>query len=856
MPDFFAERNFIGTDHSALHQNARLAVHVALFLGDTQDRDGSWPGSHLAQRLRYTCHALEALQLLGAYAFPAVIDRGQHWLINLAEEISDAADEWTTVRLHPSRFKTLAKLRALGDAQVQQELVEACKRVNDQGQLSNIIQDPMLGSIILSDCLLELSNGEVSPALRQEVLERTLPAIETALAQWCEKPNRSEDAPRYIDTIGSASYAFDILLRTGRSQIGSPYCTAVRNEILNTLASAQTMGTVSKDLLYSAIQAGLHFRHDEQVRNVVEAFFDNLRFRYDDNQIQRQDRNDELQPLVLRALLTYGDQEFSAYLEGMLWNNMHERINQDRVRQEKEQRQRFEELIRRRTQIRITQVTELSGGLTDARVFRVDYDLDPYQIHDENGANGPRFSVHSIVVKTGSRARLNDSVQRYMDLRSDVRHYFAQHTQQPEIVETGPFAPAYLILEDLSPQYRTLREIFSEIDRHSLSAEARETIQHCTKTIVQSLFGLYTKTQRRSGDVVGLQISRLYLSRLDRSLIDMCKPGKVGRVKDFLSGFWLRDKRFDSIETYQARLYHHRDMLRPPCLMLMHGDCHGRNIMLDSGHEHMKLIDLDKLDAFGDYIMDFALLIEDMALFRRLFDKEYRHYLRTEQIELPVDRVAIDYPPFVTELGLLFQELLLQHVDAYAQELNDTHYRVRLWLAIALYLLRLVEKESDAPHAIVVYVEAVKLLDALVEYLDRGKALPPIPIEKEHPKPADVAQIVQAGPADAELAEFHQLVMNLQTQSAEPIRYDVRSDGRSIRYFFGREREPFAILDGKRRPPGVLLTCPVTVLEAAPGYVQSIRTAGAFHSVIRPPDNYSLETVHQLLEKAVRHLLN
>ncbi len=371
--------------------------------------------------------------------------------------------------------------------------------------------------------------------------------------------------------------------------------------------------------------------------------------------------------------------------------------------------------------------------------------------------------------------------------------------------------------------------------------------------MAQNLFDIYRKPRRKESDVVGYQVARLYFMRLDRALIAMCRPEKFPRLKDFFRGFWHGGRRYDSIERYQTLLYRYSEALRPPSLMLMHGDCHGRNVMLDDCYEQIKLIDLDKLDPAGDYILDMGLLIEDVALFRRIFDETYRAYLRPDEIDVSADGAEIRYPHLVGEVAAHFQAVLLHHLEPFAAELGDKNFRLRLWLSIALYLLRLVDKVTDLRHGAVLYAEAIKLIDALVYHLETGQPLPPIPIPRES------AHGAESGPALAwtpETLALQAAVLAQASAAGLEVRSAVRSNGRSVAYFVGRPDEPFAIIDAKRQPPGILLRCDLAVLEDHWGYAEAVAGAntarpGAPRSVIRPPSGYDSDAVRAMLGRAL-----
>ncbi len=849
MHTIFCNQHYSSTDRTPADQNARLATHIALYLRATQENDGRWRGANIAHELRYTCQALEALHLLNFQAFHPRIDTGLHWLINLGEQLTKDSDDWSTVRLHPSRFKTLARLGDFSDEQVLADFDELCEHINSRGLLNGVMQDQIRGSIVVADCLLDLAaQGPINQEW-QAVLDSILPAVQHELHLWAANPAQ-RDRDRLINTVGEASYAADVLLRSGYLEPGGAAAAAIHTAMLGEIERHEPSAPLPKDTVYSAIQLAAHFGAAAATQAGLERFFRAMRVRYDRNQMQREERNADVQPLMLRALLTYSGETLRDHMVGYMLDSAFEAVSQTETQAAAERNRQFEQLVRKRTKILIRDVVELSGGISAARVFRVNYAVDANGLADMPESSRARFEVHSVVIKSGTRADLQQSVDRFQQLRADIQPYFAQHSRHPEMLEASPYAPAYLILEDLTEEYVTLRQIFGNLDRHKLSANDRNILAKVTDTVASSLFDIYRRTQRRESDVVGIQVSRLYLSRFDRALLEMCKPEKYPRLKEFFRGFWFGATHYGSIESYQARLYRHLDRLRPPLLMLMHGDCHGRNIMLDECYEQIKLIDLDKIDYAGDYVMDLALLIEDAALFRRLFDESYHYYLRPEQIELPTAGVQINYSPFVSEASTQFQHLLCARLDAFAREIGDEGYRARLWLAIAIYLLRMVEKAGEIRTGAVLYVEAVRLLHVLVEHLDTGKPLPAIPITRAA-APAPAAVQTQLPPG-SELEQFHDLILTCAQECAVPLRASLRMDGKSVRYFIEGESEPCAMLDGRRQPPSVLLRYPAEQLADQHGYIQTIRETGVFHTVLRAPEPYDLQIVRELLLNALR----
>lgn len=836
-------------DQTELEQNARLAQDIVMLLRTEQQRSGEWPGRDLGHALRYTCHALEALHLLEGRAFPRAVRNGCHWLLNLPDEIDEGSSAWVNVRLHPSRFKTLAKLGEFNDEKLLEDFVELCGRVGNDGLLNRVLEDQLLGSMIVVDCLLELGDHAKSFSFFERVMHATLPAIESGLRKWCGSDVTMQGSG-LVDNVGEASYAMDLLLRCNYIDLTNPLCATVRQAMLDALAYDRNVRMLEKDALYSAIQLSLYYADAPFVTDAIRQFHRHLRMRFQQGDVQRWIKQEDVQPLILRTLLTCGREKIVDCLITNLWEDVY--TSQQQIDQEKrsERNRRFEQIIRHRTKIDIRNVQELTGGITTAKVFRVEYVISEDVMLDSShmrGNNGAR-----IVIKTDERGALEQSIERYKSLPVAIQHYFARHVLTPEVLEPIVFAPVSMVLEDLTEEYVTFREILNEVDKRRPSPDDKDRLLLATAAITRSLFDIYTKTRRPGDDAAGFQTSRLYHSRLDRSLLDMTAHNHFPRLKDFFQGFTLinvsgGEEHFKSIGYYQQAIYRHLGRLRPPCLVMMHGDCHSRNIMIDNCYERVKFIDLDKIDLYGDYILDIALLIEDVALFRRFFDDKYRFFLRPEDIDLEADRTRIAYPTRVTETAMLFQQALLDQVAEFAQRCGDSHYRERLWFATALHLLRLVEKQVDLRMGAALYVEAIRLLDMLVGHWNDHRPLPQVPISPHATRSKMVAEHLQI---------LHAVIAGVNIRDSRNVTYDLRANGAVIRYFVSDVEPPFAIMDGKSSSTRLLLACPPEVLWSVGAEAQAINE-GMFQSVI-VLDLASQEVgklVEAVTEVALRHVL-
>lgn len=852
MLSFFADQNYSDPTATALDNNSRLALHITLFLRETQQRpDGCWAGQHMGAKLRHTCHAIEALHLLQWQAYKGQIELGLDWLLNLPDPAAHFDDEQEKFQYHPSRFKTLAWLGHFQNRAVLDDFEELGSHIRQDGLLYNVIDKQILGSIIYADCLTLLQPGEIMPAWqRNQTL--VLAAVRGELTNWCRRRN-GEETTSLITTLSDASYAVDILLRSGDDALTSTIVEQIYQEICAHIENAPSLGYLSSDILYCVIQLATHFGDRPKARIVLDQFFANLRMYYDRRELANDKRIAMLHPLVLRAMLSYGGKELCDHMLARLLNREREAINQAKSAADSRMVE-FEALIRQKTRITIVKAEMLSGGISDAQIYRLHYELAIESLLEPTESNRAKLTPPSVVVRADSPEAIHRAVYLYQRLPAKIQHLFAQHAGEPTIFEAEMDARAFLILEDLTNTYSTFRDFFDRIDRAHISNENREKLHRACRTLVRELRILYTETKKENNEFVGTQLSRLYFSGFERYLIRLGRPGYFPRLKPFFDGFWLADaKHFSSFEYYQSRIDHHKEKLKIVRLMTVHGDFHARNVMLDECQDTLKLIDLDKLEENGDYILDFAQLLEDIAAFRFIFDENNRQYLRTDTIDFGSGQNHITYPPFGTDATRLFQEWLLAEIAAFADAIEDVNWKQRFWLGTAMHLMSLINKQHDVQHAAVLYVEAVRLLDELVQSLDSQTALPAIPFRAEHPIddfPSAADETVQTL-----LMPLHESILALESTLRHPISVDIKPSGKMMRYFLDKETRPVIVIDGKKNPPKVLLGGDQQGIDDPRGLLQETAGGGFFQRYInvdKPADiQYVADIVAQLLRQMI-----
>lgn len=299
----------------------------------------------------------------------------------------------------------------------------------------------------------------------------------------------------------------------------------------------------------------------------------------------------------------------------------------------------------------------LLGGLSEATVTRLTM---KWQTVAQAVSPSTRLTIASAeptlgstVIKVGKWAELAQTKAAFTQISSDYQRYFVQIFSGPHWFDpdsSDRHKQAYLLMEDLAG-YVTLYEALCRANLY--------TVQAITEQLVMFLKQIYHSST--SGQQPRNLIEELYLCPIERML------AKLYRFRAYLLGF-------DEIATNIHGLL---TCLRKRCLIdesfsptIMHGDLHLRNIMLreirpETGDIDFRLIDLNKFRPAGDLAYDLGELIVDIET-----------------------RYATDCLPYSV---LSLQETLVTAIDLDAQQRGDRSFAMRLALAKARSLLKLIE---------------------------------------------------------------------------------------------------------------------------------------------------------------------
>ncbi|HLF25663.1 MAG TPA: hypothetical protein VJG32_04955 [Anaerolineae bacterium] len=830
---------FATTGITEYQKNADLAIYLLNYLEQTCDPyDHIWPGDQLIRTVQYTCHSLEALDLLN---FKGVTDHlagpAIDWLLDppLARDLPP--EDRRALRIYPSRFKTLAQLGRFDPDRLAADFADISQLLDlSTGWIRNApyALNPPLITMIWVDTLFHLERlGLLDPTwLAQR--ERALQAIATAFEGWVNQaafalaftsasaPASLSDRlglsrPGEIVNSGDASYAFALLIQSGKFAADAPVIAQAR-QLLTTAIRGRRLGEIRHtDLLYCGIQLRTYFPAETDTREVVEAFVEELRERYQNNECQREAIS--FHALVLRLLAAHHGERLREAILEKLWLQTRELAEAEQRLAQEQIEAAFIDLVRRSIHIHLSPAQPITGTASRGEVYRLRFSLTT-EATDDRGApfSLPRDSLR-LIVKKGPPEVLVRASKRYRELPEPLQQLFARHTLDEDRREA---APGYLVMQDLADM-QPLSEILDQLDRPTLRREEHEKIATAAAAVADVMATLHAYDRRAT--VVGHQFNVIYLTPLVNCLNRLCQPLAFPELKQWVEGTleangWTY-KKFD---WYLRRLSQFEPRLRPAGLGYLHGDCHSRNLMLNRSLTQAKFVDIETLSKAEDYVIDYGLLIEDIAVYQSLrpFREHGQLALERVQTSRPGNESStlenwIAYPAFPerSEVALTFQRELLRRLEQYAEGIGDATWKERLWVAIARGLFLLSDRQLTS-HTIepkrrrdglklvqVAYAEATRLLHELIDCLEqKGKTpLPELPFPGAHRPPPRAPESQVSGLIGSLLEAFKTEfgdIADYQHAPGAPYLID---------YFTRPDHRLFARLHTKNVAPTLYLAC-------------------------------------------------
>ncbi len=815
---------FVAAGSTEAQKNTELAVYLLRYLEQKRHpQERIWPGERGLRTLQYACQVLEALYELNLRGLTNhLAEPAANWLVALPLDVP--AEDLRPYRLYPSRFKVLAQVGKFDPARLLTDF-EALDHHFDPatGWLRDAPIDlhPTLVSLIWLDTLAQLDAHSLLPPEYRAHSDQALVAVNTAFDAWLAQAAGGQPAPEQaglrpgdLTNVGDASYAFELLCRYGQMKLESERAEAARQVFVAAVRATPAAAVHRSDRLYTGIHLQQRYPQHAEVREAVAALLAEIRLRYESDDCQRE--SVAYHALALRLLIAHHGEALRTGLLEKLWQDSLASAEAEQRQEQALLEAEFASLIRQTIRVQLTPPQRLTGTSARGEVFRVRFGLTT-ESTDEHGTplSTPRDTLR-LIVKKGPPEVLARAIQRYGDLPEPLQKLFARHTQLPE-----GHAPGYLIMQDLADM-QPLSEVLGQLDRPVILADEKaRTAAQVAGAVNTVLHGLHSSERRLS--ILGHQLDVVYLAPMADALERLAQPQAFPELKQWLGGpLAANRRRYRPLDWYLHQLRRYEAQLNPPSLGFVHGDCHSRNLMLSRDLTTCRFVDIETLTSAEDYVVDYGLLLEDVALYQSLPYGSERGRMEWDEIQTtrPTNPARtldnyISYPPFPrSEAVLAFQTELLAGLRTYAESLGDAGWQRRLWLAIARGLLLLASRQltshtvephrksrgpryvNDTKLVQVAYAEALRLLRELTEHLSVRKAapLPDLPFPGEHrapaaDTPAPVAALITAlGESLGDRAERRavatrpyltdyvtrsgqRLIARVHTQAAAPVLY-------------------------------------------------------------------------------------
>jgi hypothetical protein len=861
--DFFAQTRLdLGTCATLEESDAALGALLLRYLRHMYDeRQGAWPGRDGRDTLRLTCHAAEVLHQLNFDNNTAeMVYKAGNWLINLDIAYLLPPLERAQVRLYPSRFKTLAYLGRFDDEQVRHDFIELLGHETD-----GLIGDPLgqieapareddsvvLRTCISFDTLLTLEQrGWRRELCGDERYAAMVEALREQLRGWQPKGGAkpahaqrngharpsSTDASAVplssqLTTHRDLSYVLGLMRHLPRRGFTARQTEPVVVELLR--------GVVERDrarfadlpnVVYPALQLAVHFREDKRVEGAIRDLLDDLRAAYGEAETPRRWELTN-HTLIMRLLLAF-------YTPASLARGMAARLLTDAERYEKITLESdLQTVIRERITIELGNIRSLSGGFTDDQILHVPFTYwFPTEGHDgERRTAPPSAPEASLIIKRSTSNAFHTATANYGRLPTELHPLFLRQPARSEVYKSAHSPAYYLPMEDLT-NLVTFRDFLDDLDQRAMAPQQIQLLRAATEGIAEASFALFRETRAVHTGFPSTQIARLYLSRIESSLVRAIS--RIPWLKTALDGYSVSGQRFRGLEYYLGVVTRQAHALQPASLGLVHGDFHARNIMLDRAATHIKLIDLDKLSWTGDYAADLGNLLVDVTIYRRLVEPGRGFGLPPEQItfvasqhaEKGTAENAIEYPALGRPATVDLQTQLLQRTSTFAAEVGDGTWKSRLWLAAATALLFRIGHHTEREIAAVLYGEAIRLLHELARALEGGQALPTLPVPDAWPTPASRVATRQELPDW--LARHEALRKIHEGLRAFGLRAEV--DRSTLRYTAARSVDgPVVVLvQGRREGIARMLLRPIVKRRLPPTTLEVIPSSGPDDEIV------------------------
>lgn len=702
----------------------------------------TYPWEHVWTKERITprdladaCHLAEATSTLPlAPISNRLTQPALDWLAGLSSSSRGRPLKDETLRFYPNRLKTLALLDAFTrHPAIRSDFATLSSKFSEHEAKIRLEPNPTemqadLITLVWLDTLLNLQDHKVELFEWQHAMALALDALESSMEHLINSDLPAGDFA--LDSPRDASYAFDLLIHANRLEPGSALYNSIVSNLTNQLRQQPPRRALEPGHIYAAIQLTAHAPHEPFVLDTVQLFLRHAR----ETDLARAREPISHAALLLRLLTTFHGARLKRVIEEILWERMRDVSDEAERTQQLAHDEDLMRLLQNHFFIQLGRHEPLGEG-HQTRIYRVHFRFN-FGVRFVNDTRNHDLPMN-VVVKQGPLPALLRAADAYDALPSSLKPLFAAHGQ-PEAFDRNPRSVWYLLMHDLEG-YNTLHQELEalEQDNRRLFYRQQAQLAGLAQHVARALNAIHRESKALHSD--SHTVNNLYLAPLNRHLGELSRHSFPGLRQLMYAEFKANDTTYGRLGKYLSGLRRHQDKLRPPQLGLIHGDCHSRNVMLNEGGD-VKFIDLENLETENDYLLDYAILFEDVALYRFIQGEDITLEFPTASEEDSASKQIprVRYPNFNSSfVALRFQEQLLQQLDSFATSIGDKNWRARLWLATARALTLLsarrfvnprlpgVPSEQDSVIAML-YAETIRLLDELLAYLDGHQELPQV----------------------------------------------------------------------------------------------------------------------------------
>ena len=733
-------------------RDIHLDAYLTLNLLDRLDKlqypwEHTWSKERITQQdIAGVCQVAEAIHKLPLASLPERLIRpALDWLVTLSVPLRSRArplqDE--SLRLFPNRLKTLAVLNAFArEPHIRSDFVALSNKFSPTECKIKLEPNPNdskmdLVTLIWLDTLLHLAKSNIEIFEWQHEMTASLDSLEHSLEHLANSAAPNGDFA--LEKLRDKSYAFDILIRAERLTVDSALFMQIVENLIGSLRQHRPGRPYAPGELYAALQLASHAPQHVFAADTVRLLLRELR----ETNVPSLREPMAYDALLLRLLATVHGTQLNRTLEEVLWERMRDASDNEERAQANRRNEDLIRVLQTHFYIQLGRPEILSEGHA-TRVYRLPF----------RSQFGVRFSSEprsnempmNVIVKESPLPALLHAADAYESLPASLKPLFAMHGH-PESFDGNPRGKWYLMMHDLEGYYTLRQELDAlESDGRRLFLRQQMQLAAIVQNVARGLNALHRESKPHHPDIHA--VDNLYLVPLNRHLGELSRRSFAGLRRLMYADFNANDILYNRLGKYLSGLRRHEKKLRPPQLGLVHGDCHSRNIMLNEAG-NLKFIDLENLEPEEDYLLDYALLLEDVAMYRFISSEEISLTFQDPNGKTDTGKIVpqIRYTRFTpSAMALSFQENLLRELEQFALSIGDSEWRPRLWLAIARALTLLsVRRFLETPMTMqaneqdnivaMLYAESIRLLDELLMYFDGQADLSYVPFPGTTHKP-------------------------------------------------------------------------------------------------------------------------